>query len=376
MLFLIVLIMQLLLPTKTGAVDTKVEIMRECCLMASASQSNEANNFQFKSNVSIIHVLNSLIQIDEIEEYLTITGVVMIQFNIQCVADVTRRLNSSTNRIEDTWMLTNTDDYWKPPLVHFSSRHDFGLQQDVHWTILVNPFQGRVTYLVSGFFTPACILSFYQFPFDTQSCTSVFQLWIPPNSVNVDNVDTLFYKGQSNFISKNVGWSLISNNETWQAKNFAGVDYLQFSQSIRILRRSEYFAVNLLLPVILLTIAQGMTFILPSNVPDRASFAITVLLSFTVIQTQIFNIIPHTPERVLMNIALQGQSVSALLVTCYTCIICAWADGYHYRAEKLIRIGYKKVRLCRLVDLTCLVLFIFCQFFFNLGIAVPMFYAV
>ena len=99
----------------------------------------------------------------------------------------------------------------------------------------------------------------------------------------------------------------------------------------------------------------------------------TVLLSFTVIQAQIVEAIPKTPEFVVLNVMLQGEAVSAMFVTVYSCIICAWCNAYEKAAERRFKTRFGKVRMCRLVDFAATALFFAFQFTFNIYLAFPLF---
>ena len=127
-----------------------------------------------KSQTEVKLVFNTLANIDEVEGYVVTTGALAVEFQSRCVQQLTLQYmnNSVTNEGNETittstldlqrWTLTNTDNYWRPPLFHTSSRQDFGLTNNVHWTIFVKPLQGIVRYVASGYFTPTCVFTFYK----------------------------------------------------------------------------------------------------------------------------------------------------------------------------------------------------------------------
>ena len=52
----------------------------------------------------------------------------------------------------------------------------------------------------------------------------------------------------------------------------------------RLTRKPDYFAFNLLAPIIVLILMVLGAFMIPPNIPERSTFAVTILLALTVTQ--------------------------------------------------------------------------------------------
>ena len=102
----------------------------------------------------------------------------------------------------------------------------------------------------------------------------------------------------------------------------------------------------------------------------------TLLLSFTVIQAQVIDSIPKTPQDVILNILVQGEAVFAMAITGYACFICAWADSYDKTASQMINLCFciKSIRFCRLIDFLIFAFFLTAQIIFNIFMFHEMFH--
>ena len=64
--------------------------------------------------------------------------------------------------------------------------------------------------------------------------------------------------------------------------------------SVTLKRKAKYYIQNFLLPTILLTVLNLMTFILPHDSGERASYSITVFLSMVVMLTILNSVLPES----------------------------------------------------------------------------------
>ena len=138
-------------------VDIKMKILHECRFIPTASRPREGSY-----EITYIEgkfVFMRLYQVNEIEEYLTYSGGFMYSIMSNCIKEKTLLYNQ-TEIIDEMWVLTDLQNYWKPSVVHANSKNDFGLQKEVTWQIMVYPFMGVVAYAGSGVFTPSCDLTF------------------------------------------------------------------------------------------------------------------------------------------------------------------------------------------------------------------------
>lgn len=152
----------------------------------------------------------------------------------------------------------------------------------------------RVLYNGTLIWTPGdvlysrCEYNIYSYPFDHQHCYLAFLPW--PYLANEVRLVITDKTVETPFFNKHGEWYL----EESSTKN-----RLEYSMSLaefkfHIVRRSEYFVVNVILPIALLCFLNLVVFLIPVESGERISYTITVLLSFAVFMTLVNDTIPKT----------------------------------------------------------------------------------
>ncbi|KAH3828982.1 hypothetical protein DPMN_130970 [Dreissena polymorpha] len=134
----------------------------------------------------------------------------------------------------------------------------------------------------------ACEPDMTYFPFDQQNCELSFTTWFQNRSIltltlgssewNLDNYDV------------NGVWEI--EETTAEISEVGGYDYAKFT--IKFNRNPMYFVINLVFPVLLLSLLSGFVFILPAASGERVGFGITCFLSFMVLLQTIMIYKPQT----------------------------------------------------------------------------------
>ncbi|XP_062583244.1 neuronal acetylcholine receptor subunit alpha-3-like [Saccostrea cucullata] len=160
-------------------------------------------------------------------------------------------------------------------------------------------FLGRISYtgttrwIPAGLIQTLCNVDMYKFPFDTQTCSFTLSPWgyypnevrlIPLNGVTV--ADTTYY-------SPNAQWTLQK-----ALMKRAVLEHFDNLIEIRLIlkRKSLYFIINMLAPILLLSLLNPLVFALPVESGERVSYAITIFLSFAVFMTLLSDNIPKSSE--------------------------------------------------------------------------------
>ncbi|XP_062583242.1 neuronal acetylcholine receptor subunit alpha-3-like [Saccostrea cucullata] len=152
---------------------------------------------------------------------------------------------------------------------------------------------GNMSWVPGGLLTSICSIDMFRFPFDTQECSLNFMLWgyTPEDAIllpwnNVTNVDTSFY-------NKNGQWDLI---KTHMAQSNLGQYQCRIRITMTLKRKSLYFILNMLAPILLLSFLNPLVFVLPMDSGERISYAITIFLSFAVFMTLLSENMPKSSE--------------------------------------------------------------------------------
>ena len=133
-----------------------------------------------------------------------------------------------------------------------------------------------------------CAMDMRLYPFDTQTCSISLGTWMYPRYL-VDMVpyDPFVYKNDySNSLWRFKKVDFTSNYlyDNWFV-------YIEYSYTFE--RKSLYYQVNFIAPIILLYVATMATFWMPADCGEKASIVITILLAFSVYA---LIILEHTPK--------------------------------------------------------------------------------
>ena len=82
-------------------------------------------------------------------------------------------------------------------------------------------------------------------------------------------------------------------------------------------RNSYYYLATIFAPLFLLTVLQFFALLIPPGAFERASFSVTVVLSFTVLLGNIYQSIPKTSESFYLGMMIVTKLFASSLLTMY-----------------------------------------------------------
>ncbi|XP_062583247.1 neuronal acetylcholine receptor subunit alpha-3-like [Saccostrea cucullata] len=208
-------------------------------------------------------------------------------------------------------------------------------------------YSGQVTWVPAGLLQTSCNVDMYRFPFDTQSCTFTIALWgyspsearlIPHN--NLTTVVTSYY-------SENAQWTLKGT----LMKRTALADYDNLLEIGLILERKFlYFVINMLAPILLLSLLNPLVFVLPIESGERVSYAITIFLSFAVFMTLLSDNIPKSSEPMsLMSYFL----IITMAMSTLICVLAVVTMRFHFK-DPLLPVSRPCVFMLNILRFQCL----------------------
>jgi nicotinic acetylcholine receptor len=150
------------------------------------------------------------------------------------------------------------------------------------------------------------------FPFDTQKCDLKFTAW------SYRKVEVEIHKGNKGVVLddyvKNAAWDLVSSTSQDVVTEEAAVVF-----TLHLKRKPLFFLFNIIGPVILLSILNIFTFVLPVESGEKAGYSITVFLALAVFLTIISDQLPNNSDTVsLMAIYLSTMVLlsTAVVAVC------------------------------------------------------------
>ncbi|XP_061172731.1 neuronal acetylcholine receptor subunit alpha-9-like [Saccostrea echinata] len=205
-------------------------------------------------------------------------------------------------------------------------------------------YTGIVSWTPAGLIQTLCNVDMYKFPFDTQSCTFTLALWgylpfearlIPFN--NMTSADTTYY-------SSNAQWTL--QGTTMKRSELGEYDSLI---EIRLIlkRKSLYFVINMLAPILLLSLLNPLVFALPVESGERVSYAITIFLSFAVFMTLLSDSMPKSsePMSLMSYFLIVTMSMSTLI-----CVLAVVTMRFHFK-DPILQVSSKGVFMLNVLRL-------------------------
>uniref|UniRef100_H3C634 Neuronal acetylcholine receptor subunit alpha-7 n=1 Tax=Tetraodon nigroviridis TaxID=99883 RepID=H3C634_TETNG len=199
-----------------------------------------------------------------------------------------------------------TDQIWTPDILLYNSADD-DFDSTFKTNVLVNS-SGYAEYQPPGIFMSTCNVDVRWFPFDIQRCELKFGSWTYDGwllDLQMNNADISGYM-------PNGEWDLIGVPGTRSEVFYdcCQEPYPAVTFVVAIRRRTLYYALNLLIPCVLLSSMTLLIFVLPADSGEKISLGITVLLSLTVFMLLVAEIMPATSD----SVPLIGQYFASIMI--------------------------------------------------------------
>ncbi|XP_026228177.1 neuronal acetylcholine receptor subunit alpha-7-like [Anabas testudineus] len=198
------------------------------------------------------------------------------------------------------------DQVWTPDILLYNSAHD-KFDATFKTNVLVNS-SGFCEYLPPGIFISTCNVDVRWFPFDIQRCELKFGSWTFDGWL----LDIQMKEADVSGYMPNGEWDLLEvpggRHEVFY--DCCAEPYPDVTFVVTLRRRTLFYALNLLIPCVLLSSMTLLVFLLPANSGEKISLGITVLLSLTVFMLMVAEIMPATSD----SVPLIGQYFASTMV--------------------------------------------------------------
>lgn len=159
-------------------------------------------------------------------------------------------------------------------------------------------YNGNVTHQFPAMVQILCRFDVSNFPYDTQKCKLKFGSWVHSGKeidlINATN-DGLANMRMEEENSDKVEWD-VTDVSTLQASikyPCCKDKYSLVTVHIKLKRRSGFYTINIIYPCVLLTVLAAFMFILPVESGEKVSVGITVLLTLSVYQLLVSDLLPR-----------------------------------------------------------------------------------
>ncbi|XP_005093755.1 neuronal acetylcholine receptor subunit alpha-7 [Aplysia californica] len=216
-------------------------------------------------------------------------------------------------------------DTWRPRILVSNSVAKRDLFEDDYTPLYISS-DGRSKWFPGTIFSISCDLDIRYYPFDSQTCTMSMMTQDFGTNVKLHPDPSTLMTG--NF-KRNGEWDLVSTRVTPSTILFPGASFSILTIDIILKRKPVFFVVNILVPIMFISAISSIVFILPEDSGERASFAITMLLSLSVFLSTVSNQLPQNSE----NFPIIISYLFSLLILSGTTVI-ATVLHLRYRQKK------------------------------------------
>ncbi|XP_067670851.1 neuronal acetylcholine receptor subunit alpha-7-like [Haliotis asinina] len=165
---------------------------------------------------------------------------------------------------------------------------------------------GAVTWLPGDTFKTFCQMDVTNYPFDKQECSYITLDWgYTENELDLKPINNSI---GLNVFDSNSQWDIVNSSAERLVLGNMGMSFSLVSFNITLKRKSTLVILTILLPVLVLGLVNMVVFLIPVESGEKVSFAITVLLSFTVSLSFVTGLLPQKADSIpvftILNIGL------------------------------------------------------------------------
>ncbi|KAK3090316.1 hypothetical protein FSP39_010880 [Pinctada imbricata] len=293
---------------------------------------------EFETHVEFAYTLVSINDFDEIKGIIHTVGIIYVSWNDS-------RLTWNTSDYADIQFFpVHLGDIWRPEISLLNTVGKFEIfdhLQDKFIAWVTN--KGQVHYSLGGVYSASCDPDVTYFPFDVHEC---FLRFVPFSDIFFRD----FFKNESIQLAKPLLNSSDIHDEDgeWKyhamtpcVRNVGNTNLFGAIFPIKLQRRWKFVFFNVIIPVLLLGYLNLFVYSIPVEAGERVSFAITVLLSYTVFMIVTAQSIPETSAPMpLLSYFLVFKLVYSSFIAVSSITI---SRIYHRDKDRPITIVYKKL---------------------------------
>ena len=196
----------------------------------------------------------------------------------------------------------------------------------MQWTIIENTLT-------------SCPIDTRFYPFDIQTCQIILQFY-PLSTSDLRINEHYFHSDPADFESGGT-WELIDARSSINEGSDGRYTYNIIQYHLVLRRRPLFHVINVILPVIFLSMTTTVVFLLPAEAGEKMGVSMTVLLAYSVYLSIISDDLPQTSVQVCY---LQVYLISLLAVTALGVMVSVVILKVHHRSPE-IPVG-RKTREC------------------------------
>ena len=188
------------------------------------------------------------------------------------------------------------DDVWLPDIILSNGMGESKQLPNTLQFVMVF-HNGTVFWWPGGQLDTKCQVNISKYPFDRQECSLFLRPWISGAWEQVFRPSTLNQDSLASF-NQHSQWKVekVENKFEMAGTLHRSISYYRFVIHLR--RRSLYYIINLVLPVVILSLINLCCFIIPANSGEKLTLSVSIFLTFAVYITIINDEIPKSSTEI------------------------------------------------------------------------------
>ena len=174
---------------------------------------------------------------------------------------------------------------------------------------------GLVTIWPYNIYTVACKVLVGKFPFDKQKCQFDFLSW--SHSTSVLTLKSTQNKPEMKYFTESGEWDLIGSEVDLVRRAYGNDSWDHVYFHFEMQRKSLYQILNVIVPVLCISILNIVSFLLPSESGERVTLSISIFLTLAVFLTTVNSYMPESSDEVAsfsvyIGLQLLGSAITIM----------------------------------------------------------------
>ena len=348
--------------------DPNEVLLRNCRLHPAATSPRLFNNGTKSQPIIVLLSIDRWLTLDDVTESFDITGSVIYLFSNDCVKKLVKDPKMFPAGLAEEMPILKLDPYrfWKPALLIRNAMENQFMDRPTTQVMYYNIVEELFYVNFVGTFSMYCDLDFYYFPMDTQECSISVASHDATQVVTI--INARYHIFTDNFMASNSMWepirywSNITTNVWTPLLNFHEAKF-----TVLLERKPNWHLLNLFGPSFIFCILELASFLIPSELPDRAAFSVTILLAFTVLQSQIVKSMPATPKPIIIQYYVFFEMLYSMTIAIYSAGICLFRNHFSRFANQIAVKGTIKTqwKLWHLIEIIAFIIACGCLVLMN-----------
>lgn len=283
------------------------------------SKVRPIDNQSLAIDVYVSFYLLALNSLDEVSEVMTTTGYLYVVWQDEQLDWTPASYGGITASF---WP---QGDIWRPDIALKNSAIRYKPLGDSSLNVYVTN-TGLVVWQPFQVFESTCSVTITYFPFDIQTCKLEFTAWSYSKAEVMMLGDSARGIDLSSY-QKNPSWDVLETS--WSANFDTYESSITFT--IKLQRKPLYVILSIVLPILLLSILNIFTFVLPCEGGEKSGYAVTIFLAFAVFLTIVESTLPDNSESVaifsIYVLMMTFMSTIITIITLIGCRVSAWDES-------------------------------------------------